>query len=167
MTPQPRQATKLLRLSSLDLRSEAQQAVESNPLLEFEDMPGAGPGEAAYKTYGGAARRTDANPDLQARADISPTASAADHTDLQTHGPRDGEFGDGYWRSGADRPKDYEASVDNNAQAEDSREPLSDGRLTRLPEREGIKAARRTAAKYRQRLNIPPSHQRRSRAAAF
>ena len=37
ITPQLQQAIKLLQLSSLDLVTEIQQAVESNPLLEFED----------------------------------------------------------------------------------------------------------------------------------
>ena len=37
ITPQLQQAIKLLQLSSLDLITEIQQAVESNPLLEFEE----------------------------------------------------------------------------------------------------------------------------------
>ena len=37
MTPQLQQAIRLLQLSTLDLRQEIQQAVESNPLLELED----------------------------------------------------------------------------------------------------------------------------------
>ncbi|HEY5734746.1 MAG TPA: RNA polymerase factor sigma-54, partial [Gammaproteobacteria bacterium] len=37
ITPQLQQAIKLLQLSSLDLITEIRQAVESNPLLEFED----------------------------------------------------------------------------------------------------------------------------------
>lgn len=40
MTPQLQQAIKLLQLSSLDLLSEIQQVVESNPLLEFEETVG-------------------------------------------------------------------------------------------------------------------------------
>ncbi|MBF7054497.1 RNA polymerase factor sigma-54 [Halomonas sp. KAO] len=37
MTPQLQQAIALLQLSTLDLRQEVQQAVESNPLLELDD----------------------------------------------------------------------------------------------------------------------------------
>ncbi|TQV89786.1 RNA polymerase factor sigma-54 [Aliikangiella coralliicola] len=37
MTPQLQQAIKLLQLSSLDLQSEIQQALDSNPLLESEN----------------------------------------------------------------------------------------------------------------------------------
>lgn len=39
--------------------------------------------------------------------------------------------------------------------------PLSDSRLTQLLLEEGIKVARRTVAKYREAVNIPPSHERR------
>ena len=35
MTPQLQQAIKLLQLSTLDLRQEIHQAIESNPMLEF------------------------------------------------------------------------------------------------------------------------------------
>ena len=37
MTPQLQQAIALLQLSTLDLRQEIQQALESNPMLEVED----------------------------------------------------------------------------------------------------------------------------------
>jgi RNA polymerase sigma-54 factor len=37
MTPQLQQAIRLLQLSSLDLRQEIQQALESNPMLELEE----------------------------------------------------------------------------------------------------------------------------------
>ncbi|HAS22117.1 MAG TPA: RNA polymerase factor sigma-54, partial [Idiomarina loihiensis] len=36
MTPQLQQAIRLLQLSSLDLQSEIQDALDSNPLLEVE-----------------------------------------------------------------------------------------------------------------------------------
>lgn len=42
--------------------------------------------------------------------------------------------------------------------------PLSDSKLAELLLDEGIKVARRTIAKYREGLNIPPSHERRQSA---
>ncbi len=39
--------------------------------------------------------------------------------------------------------------------------PLSDSRLSQLLEREGINVARRTVAKYRESLGIPPSNERK------
>ena len=45
--------------------------------------------------------------------------------------------------------------------AENPRKPLSDSRITQLLEEQGIKVARRTVAKYRDTLLIPPSNERK------
>lgn len=45
--------------------------------------------------------------------------------------------------------------------AEDSSKPLSDSTLSDLLLKEGIQVARRTVAKYREGLGIPPSHERK------
>jgi RNA polymerase sigma-54 factor len=46
--------------------------------------------------------------------------------------------------------------------AEPSRKPLSDDRITKMLNERGIHVARRTVAKYREALNILPSHLRKS-----
>ncbi|RMG44804.1 MAG: RNA polymerase sigma-54 factor [Acidobacteria bacterium] len=46
---------------------------------------------------------------------------------------------------------------------EDPKKPLSDQAIAELLRREGLKIARRTVAKYREELRIPPSTQRRAR----
>ncbi|MDF1862183.1 MAG: RNA polymerase factor sigma-54 [Verrucomicrobiales bacterium] len=46
--------------------------------------------------------------------------------------------------------------------AEDSKKPLSDQAIMKELEKNGIKIARRTVAKYREELHILPSHMRRS-----
>ncbi|WP_018608428.1 RNA polymerase factor sigma-54 [Uliginosibacterium gangwonense] len=46
--------------------------------------------------------------------------------------------------------------------AEDGRKPLSDARIAELLGQQGIVVARRTIAKYRESLNIPPVSQRKS-----
>jgi RNA polymerase sigma-54 factor len=38
MTPQLQQAIRLLQLSTLDLQQEIQEALESNPMLEVEEV---------------------------------------------------------------------------------------------------------------------------------
>ena len=48
-------------------------------------------------------------------------------------------------------------------EAEDAAHPLSDARLAELLAHEGIQIARRTVAKYREELRIPPSSIRRTR----
>ena len=45
--------------------------------------------------------------------------------------------------------------------AENSRKPLSDSKITNLLEEKGINVARRTIAKYRESLSIPPSNERK------
>jgi RNA polymerase sigma-54 factor len=45
--------------------------------------------------------------------------------------------------------------------AENPRHPLSDNQLSTALSDQGIKVARRTIAKYREALNIPPSHERK------
>ncbi len=46
---------------------------------------------------------------------------------------------------------------------ENPAKPLSDSKITKLLEEEGIKVARRTVAKYRETMNILPSSERRER----
>jgi len=46
--------------------------------------------------------------------------------------------------------------------AEDPVRPLSDSTLAEMLLKEGIQVARRTVAKYREALNIPPSHERKA-----
>ena len=44
---------------------------------------------------------------------------------------------------------------------ENKQKPYSDEALSRLLQQQGIDIARRTVAKYREALNIPPAHQRK------
>ncbi len=45
--------------------------------------------------------------------------------------------------------------------AENARKPLSDSKITKILEDQGINVARRTIAKYRESLSIPPSNERK------
>ncbi len=45
--------------------------------------------------------------------------------------------------------------------SENTRKPLSDSKITKLLEDQGINVARRTIAKYRESLSIPPSNERK------
>lgn len=44
---------------------------------------------------------------------------------------------------------------------EDSRKPLSDNKLAKILDEQGINVARRTVAKYREAMHIPPSNERK------
>jgi RNA polymerase sigma-54 factor len=45
--------------------------------------------------------------------------------------------------------------------AESAKKPLSDSKIATLLEEQGIQVARRTIAKYRESLSIPPSNERK------
>jgi RNA polymerase sigma-54 factor len=47
-------------------------------------------------------------------------------------------------------------------EVENPGKPLSDSEITAIFQKEGLKISRRTVAKYREDMRIPPSHQRRS-----
>ncbi|MFN4292268.1 MAG: RNA polymerase factor sigma-54, partial [Permianibacter sp.] len=46
--------------------------------------------------------------------------------------------------------------------SEEANKPLSDSQIAELLTKEGIMVARRTVAKYREAMNIPPSSERKS-----
>ena len=46
-------------------------------------------------------------------------------------------------------------------QEENPAKPLSDSKLAKTLDEKGIKVARRTVAKYREAMNIPPSNERK------
>jgi RNA polymerase sigma-54 factor len=54
-----------------------------------------------------------------------------------------------------------QAMIKRLVTAEDPGRPLSDATLSEILLREGIQVARRTVAKYREGLGIPPSHERK------
>ncbi len=54
------------------------------------------------------------------------------------------------------------ARIKKLIEAEDRRKPLSDSKIAKLLSKEGVQVARRTVAKYREALAIPPSNERKS-----
>lgn len=68
LTPQLRQAIRLLQLSALELEAELNLAVESNPLLEHEEEP-----EPVY-TQDHTGEKPDEAPEARETADDSPNA---------------------------------------------------------------------------------------------
>lgn len=54
------------------------------------------------------------------------------------------------------------ARVEEIIREEDAKHPLNDDHIVEKLEKEGIKLSRRTVAKYRQQLNIPPARQRKA-----
>ena len=52
-------------------------------------------------------------------------------------------------------------TIEKIIQQEDSKKPISDQAISKELEKDGIKIARRTVAKYREQLGILPTHLRR------
>ncbi len=56
----------------------------------------------------------------------------------------------------------YEPLIKKLIAAENAAKPLSDSKIADILAEQGIQVARRTIAKYRESLAIPPSNQRKS-----
>jgi RNA polymerase sigma-54 factor len=56
------------------------------------------------------------------------------------------------------------AMIQQLISGENTKKPFSDSKLTNILEKQGIKVARRTVAKYREALTIPSSRERKSLA---
>jgi RNA polymerase sigma-54 factor len=54
-----------------------------------------------------------------------------------------------------------QSMINSLIEQENLKKPLSDNMLTIQLQKQGIKVARRTVAKYREALNIPASHERK------
>jgi len=88
MTPQLQQAIKLLQLSTLELQTEIQSALENNPMLEMQDDEGADPREndAANESNAEISERTRNEEKLkkeEIKEEVS--ASSADDTIVEEH----------------------------------------------------------------------------------
>ncbi|PIE40641.1 MAG: RNA polymerase factor sigma-54 [Gammaproteobacteria bacterium] len=91
MTPQLQQAIRLLQLSSLDLQSEVQEALESNPLLETDDSPETETGTTEKDTSDTAETTAAASdPSHEPVVDFSQNATTVDNSnDLQSQNNED------------------------------------------------------------------------------
>ena len=93
MTPQLQQAIKLLQLSTLELQSEIQEALESNPMLEMQEEDGGEPREGDPVSGGGGAEERSASDDA-AGEEFAASVEASD--DLPEDLPVDSAWEDVY-----------------------------------------------------------------------
>ncbi|MEN4902539.1 RNA polymerase factor sigma-54 [Luteimonas sp. TWI1416] len=112
LTPQLRQALHLLQLSAVELETEIAAAVESNPLLDWDDAPT--PDSSAGEHGGSAA--SDDTPDTQ--------NSTHDETAASDWDSDDGWRASGGQRGDADSDSDGDPA-DRIVQSEDLRDHLS------------------------------------------
>ena len=107
MTPQLRQAIRLLQMSTLELQAEVAEAIETNPLLEWAD-------EAAQETPAGEGSEAQA----EGGGEDAPPAEAADDGDWSTEEPAwegsgGGSYDDDERDSAAERVAEPETLADH------------------------------------------------------
>ena len=107
MTPQLRQAIRLLQMSTLELQAEVAEAIETNPLLEWAD-------EAAQETPAGEGSEAPA----EGGGEDAPPAEAADDGDWSTEEPAwegsgGGSYDDDERDSAAERVAEPETLADH------------------------------------------------------
>ena len=88
MTPQLQQAIRLLQLSTLDLKQEIQEALESNPLLDMEEESAQ---QAAATASEGTADQKSQNQEKNGDGELNPETS-----DIPDELPVDSEWTDTY-----------------------------------------------------------------------
>ena len=114
MTPQLQQAIRLLQLSSLDLQSEVQEALDANPMLEVDDSPDTDSSsdqdkpESSQKTESeesynkdqvidfSAGNDSSATSDLQSKSSEDASVDLSNHQDLPDDLPVDSNWDDLY-----------------------------------------------------------------------
>ena len=90
MTPQLQQAIRLLQLSTLDLQSEIQEALETNPMLEVNEGEGEGSGgDEGWESPTEAAASATSETESAASAEAGETPATSDSQDLAAENLQD------------------------------------------------------------------------------
>ncbi|MBT0585444.1 RNA polymerase factor sigma-54 [Alteromonas oceanisediminis] len=101
MTPQLQQAIKLLQLSTLDLQTEIQEALDSNPLLELDEPVEA---DSSSDLQTNASKDKDDQRSEQINADSLESGDALEKGDLPDELPIDSTWDEYYSASSAPAP---------------------------------------------------------------
>ena len=140
MTPQLQQAIRLLQLSSLDLQSEVQEALDANPMLEVDDSPDPDTGSEQEKPestqttdndeifsrdqvldFAGSNEQGSSN-ELQSKSNEDASVDLSNHQDLPEDLPVDSNWDDLYQEasytsaSRGSEDDDYDLEGRNSAQ---------------------------------------------------
>lgn len=118
LTPQLKQAIRLLTLSTLELQGELSMAVESNPMLEWEE--------------GEAAAALDAEVEAQVAAAVAPQASA-DVAVADAHTPEPESAAQDEWREAMELGLDR-SEGDSRGPAGDFDDESGDARFAEVPD---------------------------------
>ena len=116
MTPQLQQAIKLLQLSTLDLQTEIQEALDSNPLLEVDESNDNGSGEKALETNHSADSKDNQNTQDEVNADNVESGDALQNNDIPEDLPLDSTWDEYLSASSAPAPMSSAGSAGDDDQ---------------------------------------------------
>jgi RNA polymerase sigma-54 factor len=125
--------------------------------------------QAAFLQYGEEAMKPMVLKDLAEQLELHESTISRVTTQKYMHTPR-GVYEFKYFFSshirtstgGACSATAIQAMIKKLITSESNNKPLSDSKLTALLKEQGINVARRTVAKYREAMNIPSSHERKT-----
>lgn len=110
MTPQLQQAIKLLQLSTLDLQTEIQEALDSNPLLEVDEQLDNSSGEKALETNHSADSAEKASDQQDTNVDSVEAGDALQNNDIPEDLPLDSTWDEYLSASSAPAPSSSSSS---------------------------------------------------------
>lgn len=118
MTPQLQQAIRLLQLSTLDLQTEIQEALDANPLLEVDESPNTENNEDALAN--GADKHQETASAENVASDAMESGDALEKNDLPDELPIDSTWDEYYSASSAPAPAPSATEDENIFQGETS-----------------------------------------------
>lgn len=110
MTPQLQQAIKLLQLSTLDLQTEIQEALDSNPLLEVDEQSESSNGDKALETNHSADSAEKAAEQQDVNVDSVEAGDALQNNDIPEDLPLDSTWDEYLSASSAPAPSSSSSS---------------------------------------------------------
>ncbi|MEP0355374.1 MAG: RNA polymerase factor sigma-54 [Paraglaciecola sp.] len=110
MTPQLQQAIKLLQLSTLDLQTEIQEALDSNPLLEVDEQLDNSSGEKALETNHSADSAEKSSEQQDVSVDSVESGDALQNNDIPEDLPLDSTWDEYLSASSAPAPSSSSSS---------------------------------------------------------
>ena len=113
MTPQLQQAIRLLQLSTVELQSEIQEALESNPMLEEGNEEGGGENNSSTDQKQAESSTADSNTDPVSEFEVKDSAAELQSDTMSSELPVDSSWEDTYDYSASTPSTNYNSSEDS------------------------------------------------------
>lgn len=112
MTPQLQQAIRLLQLSTVELQSEIQEALESNPMLEEGNEEGSGDNNSSTDQKQNENSQTDTNSDPVSEFEVKDSSTELQSDTMSAEMPVDSSWEDTYDYTSSTPTTNYNSSED-------------------------------------------------------